>query len=71
MAISFQIECNWQDERSETREDKRGSVFVVNELEQLCFKCNLPDCKEDSKKCPIRMVKVIGLEAVQAMLNSK
>ena len=44
MATSFQIECNWQDERSETREDKRGSVFVVNELEQLCFKCNLPDC---------------------------
>lgn len=57
MATSFQIECNWQDERSENREDNRGSVFVVNELEKLCFTCPLKECKEDSKKCPINIAK--------------
>lgn len=57
MATSFQIECNWQDERSESTEDNRGSVFVVNELEKLCFTCPLKECKEDSKKCPINIAK--------------
>ena len=57
MATSFQIECNWQDDRAETREDNRGAVFMVNELEKLCFTCPLKDCKEDSVKCPINIAK--------------
>lgn len=56
MATSFQIECNWQDERSETTEAPR-TLYVVNELEKLCFTCPLKECKEDSKKCPINIAK--------------
>jgi hypothetical protein len=55
---SIQIESNWQDEREGGfAGDSMRQVWVINELEKLCFTCPLKECKEDSKKCPINIAK--------------
>ena len=43
--------------------------YTLTETEKLCFNCPLDTCREDSKKCPIKMAKKIGLVKVQELLN--
>lgn len=31
--------------------------YALSDLDELCFTCPLPDCKENSNKCPIKIVK--------------
>ena len=34
--------------------------YKLSDEESLCFKCTLPDCKENSKKCLINISRLEG-----------
>ena len=48
-------------EENDTKIDNED--YTLTNLEKLCFKCPLPDCKENSNKCLIRIAKKKGIEA--------
>ena len=50
------IDSNWD----ETPIDKNATVindYELTDIDRLCFKCPLDDCKENSKKCLINIAK--------------
>jgi len=53
------IEENWDDTAIDTTIETTD--YTLTDIEKLCFKCPMEDCKENSNKCLIKIAKKKGI----------